>query len=141
MKTFISSKNTFTVILLCSVVIFLIITLYLGLEKDGIQSPVIIIPLFIIGMFILILTDTKYVLKNGLLLYYSGPFRGKIDIKSIRKIENHSGLCIPIFLKPALDYKGFIITYNLYDDIFISPENASIFLDELLKINSNIEVI
>ena len=102
MKTFISSKNTFTVILLCSVVIFLIITLFISLEKYGIKSPAILIPLLIIGMFIWILVDTKYILKKGILLYYSGPFRGKIDIKNIRKIENHSGIYIYPFFSNRL---------------------------------------
>lgn len=140
MKTFISSKNTATIILLWSIILFLIITLFLGIKKDGFQSLLNLLPLTIIGLLIWILLDTKYVIKDDLLLYYSGPFRGKIKIKNILKIENHSGWYVPTAMKPALDLRGFIITYNKYDNIFISPKNTTLFLAELQKINSKIKV-
>lgn len=92
-------------------------------------------------MLIWILLDTKYSIKAEILYFYSGPFRGKININSIRKIEHHSGLIVPVTYKPALDTKGIIIYYNSFDDIYISPNQEAIFLEELLKINPNIKVI
>lgn len=44
-------------------------------------------------------------------------------------------------LKPALDTKGFIVTYNQFDDLFISPKMSDIFIEEIKKINPKIEVI
>ena len=95
----------------------------------------------IISMIIWILFDTKYSIKEENLYYYSGPFRGKITINSIRKIEHHSGLIVPVTYKPALDTKGLIIHYNSFDDIYISPHQEAIFLEELLRINPNIVVM
>ena len=44
-------------------------------------------------------------------------------------------------MKPALDTKGFIITYNKAEDVYVSPAKSDVFLSELLKINPNIEVL
>jgi hypothetical protein len=85
--------------------------------------------------------DTRYVIKNHFLLYRSGPIRGRINIEQIQKIKRHSGLYVPVTLKPALDTKGFIITYNKYDDLFISPIKSDLFLEELMKINPKIEIV
>ena len=92
-------------------------------------------------MLIWILLDTKYRIKEEILYFYSGPFRGKITINSIRKIEHHSGLIVPVTYKPALNTKGLIVYYNSYDDIYISPNQEAIFLEELLRINPNIVVL
>ncbi len=94
----------------------------------------------IISMIIWILFDTKYSIKEENLYYYSGPFRGKITINSIKKIEHHSGLIVPVTYKPALNTRGLIIYYNSYDDIYISPNQEEIFLEELLKVNPDIEI-
>ena len=68
-------------------------------------------------------------------------FDGEFDIKTIRKIEHHKGIVVPTIWKPALSHIGLIITYNKYDDIYISPENEEEFLKHLLGINPNIEII
>ncbi|WP_353087933.1 PH domain-containing protein [Flavobacterium sp.] len=44
-------------------------------------------------------------------------------------------------MKPALDIKGFIITYNQFEDIFVSPQHADTFLQELKKINPTIKIL
>jgi hypothetical protein len=143
LKTFASSKNGFSCAILWIIAIGLLIILFI--EKPEAEAP----PLFIfntiiigiISMLIWILLDTKYSIKEEILYFYSGPFRGKITINSIRKIEHHSGLLVPVSYKPALDTKGLIIYYNSFDDIYISPNQEAIFLEELLKINPNIKVI
>lgn len=115
------------------------------IEKPEAEAPPIYIfntiMIGIISMIIWILLDTKYNINEEILYYYSGPFRGKININSIRKIEHHSGLIVPVTYKPALDTKGLIIHYNSFDDIYISPNQEEIFIQELLKINPNIKVI
>ncbi|MES2746796.1 MAG: PH domain-containing protein [Bacteroidota bacterium] len=141
MKNFLSSKNAFTIILLWCIVVFMIAML--GYTFDSGELP--IAPFIILGLatalIIWVLLDTRYVIKNNFLLYRSGPFRGRIDITKIRKIKRHSGLYVPVSMKPALDTKGFIITYNNFDDVFVSPQNSDIFLEEIQKINPKVEVV
>lgn len=141
MKRYLSTKNTFTIVILWSLVLFFVVMLVLNLTKGNVPViPVIIISL--VTAFILwILLDTRYVIKNNFLLYRSGPIRGRIDITKIKSIKHFSGLNVPVMLKPALDIKGFIITYNAFDDLFISPIKSDIFIEELKKINPQIEVI
>lgn len=143
MKTFVSSKNIFSCAILWIIALGLLIIIFI--EKPEAEAPPIYIfntiMIGIISMIIWILLDTKYNINEEILYYYSGPFRGKININSIRKIEHHSGLIVPVTYKPALDTKGLIIHYNSFDDIYISPNQEEIFIQELLKINPNIKVI
>ncbi|WP_298136921.1 PH domain-containing protein [Flavobacterium sp.] len=141
MKRFLSSKSTFTYIFLWAIVLFMIVVLYLGIKENGVALIPIVIVSLVIGFLLWVLLDTRYVIKNHFLLYRSGPIRGRINIEQIQKIKRHSGLYVPVTLKPALDTKGFIITYNKYDDLFISPIKSDLFLEELMKINPKIEII
>jgi hypothetical protein len=138
---FLSSKNAFTVSILWGVVVILIFLLVLGFRDNNIQfAPMLILGL-VAAMIIWILFDTRYVIKNSFLLFRSGPFRGRIDINKIRKIEFYSGLYPQVMTKPGLGAKGFIISYNNYDDVYITPRNRKDFINELLKINPKIEFI
>jgi hypothetical protein len=103
-------------------------------------APFIILAL-VTALIIWVLLDTRYVIKSNFLLYRSGPFRGRIDITKIQKIKRYSGLYVPVSMKPALDTKGFIITVNNIDDVFVSPKNSDIFLQEIQKINPKVEVL
>ena len=141
MRRFLSSKSTFTYIFLWAIVLFMIVVLYLGIRENGVSIAPIVIVSLVIGFLLWVLLDTRYVIKNHFLLYRSGPIRGRIDIQNIQKIKKHSGLYVPVTLKPALDTKGFIITYNKYDDLFISPIKSDLFLEELMKINPKIEIV
>jgi hypothetical protein len=141
MKRFLSSKSTFTYIFLWAIVLFMIVVLYLGIRENGVSIIPIVIVSLVIGFLLWVLLDTRYVIKNHFLLYRSGPIRGRINIEQIQKIKRHSGLYVPVTLKPALDTKGFIITYNKYDDLFISPIKSDLFLEELMKINPKIEIV
>ncbi len=141
MNRFLSTKNTFTIIILWGIVLFFIVMLVLNFTKGNVP----VIPMIIISLvtaFVLwVLLDTRYVIKNDFLLYRSGPIRGRVAISKIKSIKRYSGLNVPVMLKPALDTKGFIITYNAFDDLFISPIQSDIFIAEMKKINPQIEVI
>lgn len=141
MNRFLSTKNTFTITILWAIVLFFIAMLALNYQKGNVP----LIPMIIISLatsFVLwVLLDTRYVIKTNFLLYRSGPIRGRVDISKIVSIKHYSGLNVPVMLKPALDTKGFIITYNSYDDLFISPIQSEIFISEIKKINPEIEVI
>lgn len=141
MKRFLSSKNTFTILFLWAIVLFMVVVMYLGIKENEVTwMPVVILSL-VIGFLLWVIFDTRYVIKNEYLLYRSGPIRGRIAISKINKIKRHSGLYVPVTMKPALDTKGFIITYNTFDDLFISPIKSDIFLEELKKINPKIEIV
>lgn len=125
---------------LWGIAITLIILLALNL-KEGLKALPIIILSIVVALILWILFDTRYVIKENFLLYRSGPFRGRIDIKQIQKIQRFSGLYVPVIVKPALDTKGFIISYNSGEDVYVSPQKAETFIAEILKINPQIEVI
>lgn len=141
MNRFLSSKNTFTIVILWGIVLFFIVMLVLNLTKGNVPIIPIIIISLVIAFVLWVLLDTRYVIKNNFLLYRSGPIRGRVDITKIKSMKRFSGLNVPVMLKPALDTKGFIVTYNQYDDLFISPKMSDIFVEEIKKINPKIEVI
>ncbi len=121
------------------------LSIVIFIKKPEAQEPSIyifnVIMITIVLALVWILLDTKYLLKENKIFYNSGPFRGAIAIDSIKKIERHSGLIVPVTFKPALNTKGLIIHYNSFDDIYISPKQEESFLEEILKVNPNIEVI
>lgn len=141
MNRFLSTKNFFTVGILWSLVLGMIFLLYIGLTQEHVPFLPVVILSAVILLILWILLDTRYVIKKHFLFYRSGPYRGRIDIGKIRKIKYFSGLYVPVTMKPALDTKGFIITYNQYDDVYVSPAQGELFLSELLKINPQIEII
>jgi len=141
MNRFLSTKNTFTIAILWGIVLFFIVMLVLNLTKGNVPVIPIIIISLVTAFVLWVLLDTRYVLKDNFLLYRSGPIRGRVDITKIKSIKRFSGLNVPVMLKPALDTKGFIVTYNQYDDLFISPKMSNIFIEEIKKINPKIEII
>ena len=140
MNRFLSSKNNYTITILWTIVIFMIVLLYFGVTKEHVTLLPLVILGLVISLILWTLLDTRYVIKQHFLLYRSGPFRGRIDIDKIKKIKYFSGLYVPVTMKPALDTEGFIITYNNLEDVYVSPVNRDVFLKELLKINPKIEV-
>ena len=128
MTRFLSTKNTFTIVVLWILVLFLFVSLVLNFNKGNDPLIPVIIVSLVIGFVLWVILDTRYVIKSNFLLYRSGPIRGRVDITKIKSIKHHSGLNVPVMLKPALDTKGFIVTYNSYDDLFISPAHGSIFI-------------
>ena len=141
MNRFLSTKNTFTIVILWSIVLFFIVMLVLNFTKGNVPIVPIIIISLVTAFVLWVILDTRYVIKNNFLLYRSGPIRGRVDITKIKSIKRFSGLNVPVMLKPALDTKGFIVTYNQYDDLFISPKMSDVFIEEIKKINPQIEVI
>ena len=103
-KNFLSSKNAFTVALLWSVVVGLFISLFLNLIKNTIQFPPIIILSVAIFLLLWILLDTRYVIKNGLLLYRSGPIRGVIKIENIKKNRKSFWLVCSSYYKTSVKH-------------------------------------
>lgn len=128
-------------VLMWSIVVFMIVMLGYTFNSGELPIAPFIILSLATALILWVLLDTRYVIKNNFLLYRSGPFRGRIDIAKIQKIKRHSGMFVPVSMKPALDTKGFIITINNFDDVFVSPKNSAIFLEEIQKINPKVEVV
>lgn len=141
MKRFLSSKNTFTIAILWVLVLFFIGILIINLQQGNFPTIPIIVISLVTAFILWVLLDTRYVIKNNFLLYRSGPIRGRIEITKIKSLKHYSGLYVPVMLKPALDTKGFIVTYNQFDDLFISPKMSDIFIEEIRKINPQIEIL
>lgn len=111
-------------------------------NKDNLFSKVIILVINLASLILLfwIILRTNYTIKNKNIICKSGPFKKEVPILNILKIELHKGIVVPTFWKLSLSDKGFIVHYNQFDDIYISPKNADKFLTELLKINPNIVI-
>lgn len=128
-----------------------ILIAFLVIVVVGIWIPVIIygeteivvyvIHTLISAMIISILVGTYYYISDGHLYYRSGPFRGKIDILKIRKIENDDDWIKTSLWKLGLSHKGFKIYYDKFNDVFLSPKDKTGFVKALLKINPEIHLI
>lgn len=142
MRTYRSTINYISTTILVLVVFGTIASFFI-VENGTIEEMPIPIRFFlglIASLILWILFDTKYKIRGNNLQYYSGPIRGKIDILKINKIENVKTWYVTSLFKPALGSYGLTITYNKFDDIYISPENKENFIAELLKINPDIHV-
>jgi hypothetical protein len=131
-----------------NVIFILTIALIIGVTIPALIGELETELYFVVGINILtllllvfIILKTEYEIKNSFLYWQSGPFYGKIDINSIRKIEHHNGIFVPTIWKPALSQTGLILTYNKFDDIYISPQKEAEFIALLLAINPKIQVI
>ena len=142
MKTY-PSTQSYIFITILVLFVFGTIALFFIIENESIEGmpiPIMILLGLIDSLFLWIVFDTKYKIKENKLYYCSGPIRGKIDILKINKIESVKTWYVTSILKPALGSYGLTITYNRFDDIYISPKNKEDFIAELLKINPNIQL-
>ncbi|SFS62019.1 PH domain-containing protein [Sphingobacterium wenxiniae] len=82
---------------------------------------------------------TRYWIEGDFLHYKTLFLKGKIAIHSIRKLEVNTSCWLSN--KPSTsNTKGIIIYFNKYDDTFITPENNTELVNELVRINPTIEV-
>lgn len=95
--------------------------------------------LIIYCLLLLLLIKTDYVISNEKLFCRSGFFKKDFEISSIRKIEKSVSLYVGWKLGLAL--RGIVIHYNKFDELYISPENENEFIETLLKVNPDIQVI
>jgi len=80
--------------------------------------------------------STRYIIsENYLIVKCMFIVNDKIEISKIRKIEKTNS----ILSSPALSLDRIAIKFNKYDEVYISPKERQAFIDELLKINPEIE--
>jgi len=88
-------------------------------------------------MFVVFISkSTRYIIsENHLIVKCMFIVNDKIEISKIRKIEKTNS----ILSSPALSLDRIAIKFNKYDEVYISPKERQAFIDELLKINPEIE--
>lgn len=116
------------------------ISVLLLVAEEEVPIAIVIMLLVVTSLFLWILFGTSYRVDREWLIWKTGPFFGKIRIKSIRKIQYDNGFIKYQTLKPGLHYKGLVVHFNKFDDIFISPDNREEFIDALCKTNPAIVV-
>jgi len=102
---------------------------------DGIVSKEYMLSVVFSGILLLfyfLARTLRYKIDGEKLIIW----RTEIDIKTIRKVYATRN---PLS-SPALSINRIAIVYNKYDEILLSPENRKDFVEELLKVNPNIEV-
>ena len=103
---------------------------------DGILSKEYVLSLvfgLILLMFYFLSKTIRYKIDSENLIIWNT----KINIHSIRKIYRTNN---PLS-SPALSLDRIAVVYNTYDEVLISPREREEFIEELLKINPNIEVV
>lgn len=140
MKTFKSAENKYLVSFMWCITIGLAGMIFI--EQPEQDTPPILIFYFIILSIVAfiawILLYTKYTVNDHFILCYSGPLFCKIDINNVKKIEVNNDFIKPTLLKLSLSHEGFVIYYNTFDTIFISPKDKELFVKTLLEANPTI---
>lgn len=92
----------------------------------------------VVGLILIFSKTTQYIIfENQLIVKSTWIVNERIDISKITKIEKTNS----ILSSPALSLDRLRIRYNKYDEILISPKEKKAFMDEVLKINPNIEIM
>ena len=142
MKVFKTAKSFLLVAILGICAIGLLAIPLIPTNDSGIEYyTVSLVAILSAALLFWILLDTGYVVSETKLLYKSGPFRGKIGIESIRKIQYDNSFFKGQSLKPSLSSTGLIVFYNKFDEIYISPKDREGFILEIVDRNPNIEII
>ena len=134
MKKKYSSKIGFVAILPISCILLLSSLLFLEESSWLIFITCVVIPLSLVYILLL---PTYYIIDDNSLTIKCGFSKEKIDISMIKKIkETNSWLT-----SPALSLDRIEIFYKRYNRIMISPKNKHDFIQDLIDINPNIEII
>lgn len=115
--------------------IILILILFGYPIVDGILSKEYVLSLvfgLILIVFFFLSKTIQYKIDGENLVIW----KTKIDIKTIRKIYKTNN---PLS-SPAMSLDRIAIVYNKFDEVLLSPKERDEFINELLKINPNIEV-
>lgn len=136
MKTVYPTKVSVTLVLIISLIMVCILVPY-AINSLWIPFTIILILHF---LFLYMLANIKYVItESQLIIDQSLGKWGKevIDISTIRSIEpTHT-----ILSAPASSLDRLRISYNKYDDVVISPRKKEEFIQHLLSINPQIELV
>lgn len=136
MKTIYRTKVSITLIILISIVMIVTILPY---ALKSLWIPFIIILLFYLFILYLLITIEYEITDSQLIVRESKTKWGTtvIDINTIKSIEpTHT-----IISSPAASLDRLRINYNKYDEVIISPRRKEEFIQHLLSINPQIELV
>lgn len=105
---------------------------YLGNAPSSIKGMMGFILLFIGWIWF----KTGYLILDGLMVTWSGPFRNKVPVKYITRIDRTKN----IFFSPSFSFSNAIKLTVGNKRIVVSPRNRKAFIDALVAQNPNIEV-
>jgi len=81
---------------------------------------------------------TFYAIRDHYIIHRCGPFKGSININSIRVIQANKTMWTGF--RPATAPNGLIIKYNKYDEIYISPQSNQTFIAAVRAIKPEVLV-
>lgn len=101
----------------------------------------IIFPVLIFAVYLLILPNRiNYQIKGDFLICWNGKFKRKIQLDSIKEVEQVKAWSNFGFLFSSAT-SGIKIRYGRFGRVTLNPENTQEFLSELQNRNEEIEVI
>jgi hypothetical protein len=81
------------------------------------------------SLFFALFRSTHYTLTSEELVCRSLIFKRRIPYTSIRKIEHSNNMYVG--LKMSTAFRGLVIHYNTYDELFITPAEKDRFIESL----------
>jgi len=106
------------------------IEIYSSFQSENLQDVLIMSSIFllILGFLVYIPCSTYFVVTETHLVCSSFYFwKVVVSYDKIRKVERQKGLFVG--WKMATSITGLILTYNKYDELFISPEKEELFME------------
>tara|TARA_B100000768_G_scaffold180868_1_gene201990 strand:- start:10190 stop:10624 length:435 start_codon:yes stop_codon:yes gene_type:complete len=104
-----------------------------GFWGVGIMSSVTIL---LSWLLLSVLLNTHYSVDEDHIWYESGPFKGKVEIQSIREIQ--LGKSMWTGLRVATAMNGLIIRHGKYDEVYISPDSNSSFIEKIKQVKPDL---
>jgi len=133
MKTVYPTKVSITLILIISLIMGCIL---ISLAVSSKWIP-FFIDLLLYASILYLMISIKYEINESQLIIHQTMGKMIIDINTIKSIEpTHS-----ILSAPASSLDRLRISYNKYDDVVISPRRKEEFIQHLLSINPQIELV
>lgn len=112
------------------IIIVFSIAIYSSFQTENLQDVLVMSSIFllILGFLIYIPYSTYFVVTETHLVCSSFYFwKVVVSYDNIRKVERQKGLFVG--WKMATSITGLILTYNKYDELFISPEKEELFME------------
>lgn len=133
MKTVYPTKVSVTLVLIISLIMVCIL---ISLAVNSKWIP-FFIDLLLYASIVYLMVSIKYEIKESQLIIHQTMGKMIIDISTIKSIEpTHT-----IISSPAASLDRLRINYNKYDEVIISPRRKEEFIQHLLSINPQIELV
>lgn len=136
-KFYRAKKGVFITLVIVLLLIFPPILIYFNSQIPKVYIFLIVYYLPV-SVLVWMYFGTSYWIKEKTFFYTCSLIKGEIAIDSIKGLE--IGVSMYSGIKPALAFRGIIIKYNKFDDIYIAPENNEEFMNDLLAINPTIKI-